>query len=265
MPLTPPDRDRVLGALEEAAGEFSGLLRAVEDPSARAVGHWSVLQTAKHTSHLYELFPTLLEGGTSPVEHHRKLAETWERLLDGDEEDDLDRIAGRIDAGAERFLGLASRVGWDETFNWHGDLKVPGYTLACILINEAIIHGRDVAGTAGRPWRIDPDHARHAIRGLLPVLPHFLRKDTVATMDVVYELRVRGSTPVFITIQGGTMSFTRPEGRPVDCRISVDAVDYLLIGYGRKQQLGPILTGKVVAYGRKPWLGLKFGKLFESV
>ena len=265
MPLPPPDRDQVSGALKEAAAGFSVLLREVNDPSARAVGHWTILQTAKHTSHIYELFPTLLEGGASPVQDHRRLAETWERLLAGDAQEDLDRIATRIDDATAHFLELSSRAGWDETFNWHGDLKVPAYTLSCILVNEAIIHGRDIAGAEGRSWRIDPDHARYAIRGLLPVLPHFLREKTVTGMDALYELRVRGSAPVFITVRNGELSYARQEGRSIDCHISVDPVDYLLIGYGRKSQLGPILTGKVVAYGRKPWLGMRFGKLFDSV
>jgi hypothetical protein len=41
-------------------------------------------------------------------------------------------------------------------------------------------------------------------------------------------------------------------------------VAYLLVGYGRCGQWSSILRGKIVAGGRKPWLGLKFGRLLTS-
>jgi hypothetical protein len=37
------------------------------------------------------------------------------------------------------------------------------------------------------------------------------------------------------------------------------------VGYGRIGQLGPIVTGKLVTWGRKPWLAPRFAKLFYSV
>ncbi len=46
--------------------------------------------------------------------------------------------------------------------------------------------------------------------------------------------------------------------------ISADPVAFLLVGYGRIGQWGQILRGKLVASGRKPWLGLGFGKLLTS-
>lgn len=36
---------------------------------------------------------------------------------------------------------------------------------------------------------------------------------------------------------------------------------HLLAAYGRVGQVRPAVTGKVVVYGRKPWLGFKFSKL----
>jgi hypothetical protein len=41
----------------------------------------------------------------------------------------------------------------------------------------------------------------------------------------------------------------------VDCHVSADPVALLLIAYGRRSQWVPILTGKLIAWGRQPWLG----------
>ena len=43
----------------------------------------------------------------------------------------------------------------------------------------------------------------------------------------------------------------------VDCHVSADPVALLLVAYGRRSQWVPILTGRLVAGGRKPWLGVR--------
>jgi hypothetical protein len=46
-----------------------------------------------------------------------------------------------------------------------------------------------------------------------------------------------------------------PRRNSVDCHVSADPVELLLVAYGRKTQWVPILTGKMVAWGHRPWLG----------
>jgi hypothetical protein len=38
----------------------------------------------------------------------------------------------------------------------------------------------------------------------------------------------------------------------------------MLVGYGRISQWGPMGRGKLLAYGRKPWLALKLSKLLRN-
>jgi hypothetical protein len=46
-------------------------------------------------------------------------------------------------------------------------------------------------------------------------------------------------------------------GVPVDCHVSADPVALLFVAYGRRSQWGPILTGRMLAWGRKPWLSVR--------
>ena len=68
---------------------------------------------------------------------------------------------------------------------------------------------------------------------------------------------------MLLTFTDGVMSVGRGrrEGDAADCTISADPEAFLLVGYGRSSQWGPILRGKIFASGRKPWLGLKFNSL----
>ena len=55
-------------------------------------------------------------------------------------------------------------------------------------------------------------------------------------------------------IDDGNVTVTG-DGESVDCHVSAEPVALLLIAYGRRSQWVPIMTGKLIAWGRKPWLG----------
>jgi uncharacterized protein (TIGR03083 family) len=265
MTLPVYDRDTALAGVREASARWSELLRSVTDPSLTAIGHWSIGDVGTHTTHIFSMYPKLVRGEASPIQDHLAMAAYWDRMLAEDSERDPGAIADRIDAATEEFCSVATPEVWEQITSWHGGLKIPVYALASFLMNEAELHGLDVARAAGKPWAVDPGRARMIIDGHLPTLPHFLNADAVAGLTATYDLRVRGGSRVYFTVRDEQLTIDTTAPGRVDCHISADPVAYLLVGYGRTGQLGPILTGKIVAWGRKPWLGLKFGKLFTSV
>ena len=64
-----------------------------------------------------------------------------------------------------------------------------------------------------------------------------------------------------IRVADGTAE-VRTVGGPVDCVISADPVTYLLVVYGRMPLGRALLRGGMLAWGRRPWLGLRFKDLF---
>jgi hypothetical protein len=54
-----------------------------------------------------------------------------------------------------------------------------------------------------------------------------------------------------------------PDAR-VDCRISADPAAFLLVGYGRINQWGPVARGKLLAWGRRPWKGFAFATYLRN-
>jgi putative sterol carrier protein len=63
---------------------------------------------------------------------------------------------------------------------------------------------------------------------------------------------------------GGTLRIEEPTDAPVDTHISADPPTLLLMGYGRIGPVKPALTGKLFAWGRKPWLGMKMATLIRN-
>jgi uncharacterized protein (TIGR03083 family) len=265
MPLPVVDREMALMKLQSSSSRFVELLRRVEDPSRTAIGHWSTGEVAVHVSHVFQLYPDIAVGKGSPVEDHLRLGDSWDRLLSEDETRDPGVAADRIERGAADFVEMARTAEWDKLVAWHGGIEVPIYTLGCFLINECEIHGFDVSQAEGTPWKLAPDVARLVVDGHFPVLPYYVNRDQARGLSAVYELRIRGGSTVYAKVDNGLLTIDLEPPRDVDCRISFDAADYLLVGYGRRSQWAAILRGNILAYGRKPWLGLRFAKLFHSV
>lgn len=265
MSLPVPSREHTLSELRGVATGFTQLLRSAPDPNAKAIGEWNVAEVAAHTSHIFELFPTLIDGtGASPIRDHLNMATEWQHRVDADPERDLEVLAGKLDAAVAAFIEAATPEVWEEERPWHGGLKIPVYSLACIIVNEAAVHGLDVAQAAGIPWKVTRAQAILALEGLLPILPNFLKAEMAEGLNATFELRLRGGRRTYMTVRDSALMIDTARPSRVDVVISADPVSYLLIGYGRIGQIGPILTGKVVSWGRKPLLALRFAKLFHS-
>jgi uncharacterized protein (TIGR03083 family) len=264
MTLEAPAVQPSLDAVRDTAERFAALLRSTEDVTTPAIGHWDIGQTAAHVTHIYSIMPRLLEGSTSPVSDHRQMGGTWERLLAEDEERDTSVLAERIETSARTFLERVDITDWTKEVNWHGGLRAPVYTLASILVNEGEIHGYDIARASGKPWTISQGKARISLRGIYPLMPHFVDKQRARGLDANFSVDLRDGKPTYMLVHDGALKVTSDQPSRVDCRISAQPVEYTLVGYGRISQVKPLLTGKIVAYGRKPWLGLRFAKLFYS-
>ena len=60
------------------------------------------------------------------------------------------------------------------------------------------------------------------------------------------------------------MSVEAPSARRVDCHLSVDPAAFLLVAWDRMSQWHAIPRGQLLAWGRRPWLGLRFRSLLRS-
>jgi hypothetical protein len=75
---------------------------------------------------------------------------------------------------------------------------------------------------------------------------------------VTYEIRLRGNGPRYVIRVADGTAGARAAGGPVDCVISADPVTYLLVSYGRMPLGRALVRGGLLAWGRRPWLGLCF-------
>jgi len=274
-------------ALREEVERVVALLRSVRNPTAHAVGAWSLAEVATHLSHAFVIVPGLARGdlsethallpslaglhGPSLIGDVWDLAGTTTLGVDTDPERDPGVLADRIEARAAAYLSEAARHSADERRPWLVEgLVMPMATFTCHLLNEAIMHGGDIARADGRKWPIIGAHAALVHDGFIwPVIGALGPRDMVdqeaaAGVHATYDLRIRGGGRYRFTFDDGALAIDGPSSVPVDCHISADPAALLMVAYARQSQWEAIAKGKLVAWGRKPWLGPKFRALMRN-
>jgi uncharacterized protein (TIGR03083 family) len=154
----------------------------------------------------------------------------------------------------------------ERMFKWHAGIDVTADTAAGIATGEMLVHGYDLAKALRQPWKIPPGDAAVVLDSLLNIVPNFVDQENAAGLRAVYDVRLRGRSSRYrIAFDDGACTVDRLEKvRDADCRMSADPVAFLLVSFGRRSQWWAAATGKVTAWGRKPWLGFKFASLLRA-
>lgn len=259
------DKRRAAAVVERVAPSVAAVMREIPRTDAPAVGSWSAKHVAAHLASSVPYYLSLVRGEGVPVattgDRYRWNEESLTPLL-GESMDDL---AKTYETGMSDFVAVVNDIEGDPEVPWIAGIPIPVSDATAIALSEALVHGFDLARVAGRTWPIEAQHARMALTGIMPTLPHFVRPEAAGGLSACFEISLRGDDArALLVFDQGRLSIEDTGTRRVDCHISADPVKYLLVGYGRVGQWGPVLTGKMVAWGRKPWLSMKLNTLFES-
>lgn len=135
-----------------------------------------------------------------------------------------------------------------------------------LLLGEMLIHGYDVSRGINRPWRIDTKAALQVMPAAFVMMPRIFEPDTARNLDATFRVRLRGGESYGIRVSQGTVD-TAPWGqwgKRSDCTLSAEPVAFLMLAYGRKSQWPLIASGRLLSYGRKPWLALSLRARFAN-
>jgi uncharacterized protein (TIGR03083 family) len=266
-PSLPIDSDRAACAARGAAGQLVTLLRAGLDPGLAAVGHWTVRDVAAHVAGGAELYGEIARGTPSPAPTIEAVTALNDQIIGTLAGQDLQALADRIEAAVAGLLAVAERHPGDPDVPWHAGLPMPLSTLLAAACGEFLVHGRDIARAAAVRWPVPADWARTVFLGLLPVVPYYLRAERAGGRPARYDIRLRGegAARAVFTIERGALTVGTPvAGQRADCYLSADPWAFLLVLYGRTGPLAPALAGRILAWGRRPWLALTLPGRFRK-
>jgi hypothetical protein len=247
-------------ALREVVPRLVTLVRGVRDAGAASVGTWTAGDVAAHLSHVFRLDTDAIAQRPLPAVTVTTagMAAFNAAKLDEDGERNPDALADRIGVLADEFDEIAARA-HTASVGWLQDIRLPPSAVACHLLEECLIHGHDIATATGRPWRIRRDHALLAVEGgalpLIAALPPdaFLDREKAGSFRAAIEMRLRGGGRKTLVFDDGSLTLTEAGTRAVDACLCADPAALMLVFIGRQGIAKPLLEGKLVAWGRRPW------------
>ena len=257
------DKNEAVAALRSLAPRMAQAIRGIRDPNGAAVGSWSRGDVAVHLGDVVVELQNSVRGRGTGFDTPEQIGGYYQKRLDARPERDMSAAAGRFEQELSAFLDVVEATGGDPLVPW-AQFRVPVSTTVSTYIGECLVHGWDVTHAEGRPWEIDAYRAALSIRGISPLTMNFVDDEVAAGFSGTFDVRMRGQSSLHFVFTNGELAIEEVSEHPVDVHISADPVAFLLVGYGRLSQWGPILKGQMVTWGRKPWLSFKFPKLLRN-
>jgi hypothetical protein len=255
-PLLPDARE----ALREAGARLVDLIHAVEQPSASAIGTWSVADVAAHLTHALTLDRDALAGAVLPhtIVDERSMAQLNDQLLRSDPERDPPALAARV-AHLIAEIDVAAQHHQGGTVAWLGSAQLAPSAVVCHALEECLMHGHDIAKAARLRWPIERRHALLALEAgvfpLMSALPPEAMVDPskAANLRLTVDVRILGGGRINMCLTDGRLELKPPTRRP-DAHLVTDPADLMLTFLGRQGIARPIARGRLVAWGRRAWL-----------
>jgi Mycothiol maleylpyruvate isomerase N-terminal domain len=172
-----------------------------------------------------------------------------------------------ITDAAAAFLAATDDLGPSEKIAtpWYGDHATHTVLSAtCLLVGEQLIHGYDIARSVGRRWPISGDEATVVFEGIRAMLPLVINPASAGNLSASFEVHVGRRSRFVVRVAEGVVDVGPAGESRVDCHIAGTPTALVLVGYRRISQWQAIGTGRLIAWGRKPWLGLRFVNLFHQ-
>jgi uncharacterized protein (TIGR03083 family) len=255
-------------AIATVADRIAALLRACPDPAVPIPGaEWTVGEAAAHLVLANELMADVAAGharaygdGTpgSLAAANAASLEAFTERTPGVLAEGIVRHARAFTAAAEQHSpseGVVTPLG-------PMDLA----TFGSYLLTHMLGHGYDIAVALRRPHMIERDFAGMTLPFLRLAMPRVLSA-RATSHNACYELRLLGAargSSFAVSFADGALTVTPEPPRRPDCTIAMEPVTFLLVALGRRTAAGAMVRGKVLAWGRKPWLAPGFPELFTA-
>ncbi|MGP3968940.1 maleylpyruvate isomerase family mycothiol-dependent enzyme [Streptomyces sp. 6N223] len=258
--------DELAHAIRGTAADIGALLRPVSDTGRPVPGlTWTLGETAAHLAQANRLMAGLAAGR----EHTHgdgtpgSIAEANERVLALFPERRAEPLAGMIEEQADAFVTALARRSTDErAVTPMGEMDLP--TLGAYLLTHMLGHGYDIARAVRRPHMIDRSRVELTLPFLLAAMPRVLNADAVAGLTARYAVRLRGGPRFGVTIDRGRLTAELRQPERADCTLSMEPVTFLLIALGRANPFAALARGRVLHWGRRPWLAPRFPSFFTA-
>ena len=272
--ITPENWAAVRTAIKDVGDRFAAMVLEAP-PDAMATADWTIMDTAAHVAALAMVDTALVVSDDEPVpvlgtDALLKSTTVYnindglnETLFHGYSERRPREVAARLGDAIGQMLELTADADPERTVGWLGGSRLPLAGLFAHLVNEVLLHGRDVAAAAGVPWNVPQEYiglfvelfmfeiARNGVGNVLD------GGKPIPTRRIAVEFRSAYTRPFTIALQDDEIRAEEPS-RDNDVRVYFQPVALDLVLFHRISRMHAAATGGLRVWGRRPWLLLPF-------
>jgi uncharacterized protein (TIGR03083 family) len=251
--------DEVTAALGEVSEQFMSLVQNASNPDQRVPKspEWTIKDVTAHVTSVVPRFSLGPQGAGEWAQTPGELPELNQRQGQALADLSVDQLVQTQRSDLKSLLDQIRGYGdAPPVFGFHGGASVGADIALGILLGEFVVHGWDIARATSRPWPIRPRHAELILRGVDPVLPGFVNRSAAGVLTATFRFKMRGQGTHVYSFVNGRLDVNPGTGRKIDAHISAEPVAALLVLYQRESQWKHIAMGRMLAWGRKPWLAL---------
>jgi hypothetical protein len=261
------------------AAAAAALLRSIRDPGRPGHGGWNLAELSVHMLHVIDFeLGTVRRDPVPAVGDFDELTRYTLGYVADEPCRDPVEVADRIEAAAAEYAALTAGVAADTEYDWFGGARLPQRAVHAHIVSELLVHGWDVARAEHRPWVIDRSDAIVAIdEFVVPLAAAFATAGTfggagafvdparAAGLRAVYDLMLADGPRRHLAFDDGELTITDPEpARRVDCHLRADPATLLLVVWGRFSPWPAVARGRLMAWGRRPWLAARLPSLIRT-
>lgn len=265
----PIDYEATRSRIKAAAAHAAGTIRSIPDPDAPTRGlDWTLGETSAHLCTTMRLYIDCLEGRIVP---EPQLVADVPSFVQQQNQARLEAFAERRPAAlAERLLtevdgllGILEQRAAEDLVAFPAGYHIDIGVQASVALAELLIHGRDIGRSIGERWAIPPDDALLVLSGVIALMPVAADRERAKHLRGTVHTRLRGDGCYAVDISDGSITVMPCSGH-ADLYVSADPVAAFLSGYGRISPFIPAVTGKILAWGRRPRLAFAMASMFRT-
>ncbi|CAG7652357.1 maleylpyruvate isomerase family mycothiol-dependent enzyme [Actinacidiphila bryophytorum] len=248
------------------ADRIADLVRTAPDTRTPIPGaEWTVGEAAAHLVLANELMADLARGRQRPYGEPTPAglaAANAAGLAAFTERDGATLAQGIVEHARAFTAAAAARADSEPVATPMGPMDLG--TLGAYLLTHMLGHGYDIAVALRRPHMLTAANVALTLPFVTLAMPRVVDARAAAGHTACYGLRLRGGPGFTVTFTGGAVEVEEGRTRRPDCTIVAEPVTFLLIALGRRGPVAAMSRGKILCWGRKPWLAPRFPGLFRA-
>ncbi len=264
--FTTPDKSLLISEISKITKQIAEMVYSLPNTSIKIPNSkWTVGDAAAHLVISQQLAKDLLKGVKSPYGDGKinAFAEVNDKLLLKFTNRNGKSLADQFKENTQSFLDESKALPASHSLQTHfGAMDLIDLLRYCLT--HLLMHSSDIAIALKKPIPVNSKRVELILPFFKNGMVKRYDKEKAKEINLSIDMNIKNVSRFTIACHQGNVTVENKIPESVDCHILVDPVIFFLVATGIVPLWKPLLKGKIIVWGQKPWLTLKLKTLFPN-